>query len=337
MLEDLNIRPVATATTRPVVASYFARMAPRRRWQRHRPRPRCGLGSVAAAGCLVTLVVTACRPTWLGERIVTGPAAAGAFVFRGRPIHPFCVLFSEEESSRHAPVPLATCAKGNAIFGPADAAAPIEQHDDGWMWATNRDTRVYSGYRVLARKNDRFLLALEWSGGGTGRFTDLAWVRLDPTSLADVNDVLGGDRCGGGQSAFRVEGRRVFFKADLTTVDVLRLSDVTVPDTVRAMLDSGYFPCYGYVNYVYDVLAEQLRLESLTLRPDTQPAAREIFRAHTGSQACFDELVGEVREPLQPSEIAAFGRRFISRCVRTGGRNDSAAGRGPRLREDPGP
>ena len=146
------------------------------------------------------------------------------------------------------------------------------------MWATKGDARVYSGYRVLARKNDRFLLAIESSGGGTGRFTDLAWVRLDPTSLADVNDVLGGDRCGGGQSGFRVEGRRVLFKADVTTVDVLRLADVTVPDTVSAMLGSGYFPCYGYVSYQYDVLAEHLRLESLTLRPDTQAAARETFR-----------------------------------------------------------
>jgi hypothetical protein len=148
------------------------------------------------------------------------------------------------------------------------------------MWATNSDTRVYSGYRVLARKTDRFLLALESSGGGTGRFTDLSWVRLGPTSLADVGDVLGGD---------------------------------------RAMLDSGYFPCYGYVNYQYDVLAEHLRLESLTLHPDTQAAARETFRTHAGPQACFDELVREVHEPLQPPEIAAFGRRFLSRCVGTGG------------------
>jgi hypothetical protein len=183
------------------------------------------------------------------------------------------------------------------------------------MWATNRDTRVYSGYRVLARKNDRFLLALESSGGGTGRFTDLAWVRLGPTSLADVNDVLGGDRCGGGQSGFHVEGRTVAFQSDVMTLDVLRLADATIPDTVRAMLDWGYFPCYGYANYQYDLLAEHLRLESLTLRPDTQPAARETFRTHAGPQACFDELVREVREPLQPPEIAAFGRRFLSRCA----------------------
>jgi hypothetical protein len=271
--------------------------------------------AVATAGCLVSIVATACRPPWLGERFVTGPAAAGGFVFVERPIHPFCVLFSQEESSRHARVSLATC---------ANSTVPVEQRD-GWMWATNRDTRGYSGYRVLARKNDRFLLALESSGGGTGRFTDLTWVRLDPTSLADVNDVLGGDRCGGGQSGFRVEGRRIFFKADVTTVGVLRLADASVPETVRAMLEGGYFPCYGYVNYQYDMLAEHLRLESLTLRPDTQAAARETFRSHTGPQACFDELAREVREPLQPREIAAFGRRFLRQCVRTGGRNDSAA------------
>ena len=262
-----------------------------------------------AAGLDLTIAVTACRLTWRGGQIVTGPAAAGGFVFGERPIHPSCVLFGQEESSRHRPIPLATC---------ADSTVPVEQRD-GWMWATNSDTRVYSGYRVLARKNDRFLLALESSGGGTGRFTDLSWVRLGPTSLADVSDVLGGDRCGGGQSGFHVEGRAVAFQADVTTIDVLRLADVTLPDADRAMLDSGYFPCYGYVNYQYDVVAERLRLESLTLRPDPQAAARETFPSHTGPQACFAGLFREVPEPLQPPEIAAFGRRFLSRCVRTGG------------------
>jgi hypothetical protein len=265
---------------------------------------------------LVTIAVTACRPPWLVERIVTGPAAVDGFRFGDRPIHPLCVLFSQEESSRHAPVPLATC---------ADSTVPVEQRD-GWMWAEKTDTHAYSGYRVLARKNDRFLLAIESSGGGTGRFTDLTWVRLGPTSLADVKDVLGGDRCGGGQSGFRVEGRRVVFIADVTTADVLRLADVTVPDTVRSILDPPYltFPCYGHVNYQYDLLAERLRVESLTLRPDTQPAAREIFRTHAGPQACFDKLAREVGEPLQPPEIAAFGRRFLNECVRRGGRTDSA-------------
>lgn len=157
---------------------------------------------LAAAGCLVTISVTACRPTWRGGQIVTEAVAAGSFVFGERPIHPFCVLFEQEELSRHRPIPLATC---------ADSTVPVVQRD-GWMWATNSDTPVYSGYRVLARKNDRFLLALESSGGGTGRFTDLSWVRLGPTSLADVNDVLGGDRCGGGQSGFMSKAERSPFK-----------------------------------------------------------------------------------------------------------------------------
>jgi hypothetical protein len=103
------------------------------------------------------------------------------------------------------------------------------------------------------------------------------------------------------------------------TFDVLRLADVTVPDTVREMLDPAYlaFPCYGQINYQYDVFADHLRAESLTLRPDTQPAAREIFRTHTGPQACFDKLALGSPEPLNPSQIAAFGRRFLNECVRS--------------------
>ena len=114
-----------------------------------------GVSSFAAAGCLVTIAVTACRPTWRGGQIVTEAVAAGSFVFGERPIHPFCVLFEQEELSRHRPIPLATCADSRFLSCSVTGGC-------GRQIAT---LRVYSGYRVLARKNDRFLLALESSGG----------------------------------------------------------------------------------------------------------------------------------------------------------------------------
>ena len=117
------------------------------------------------------------------QRVVVGDAAAATFAYQGKPIHPACVWFSREGSSRGRPIALATCS--------AASAAPATK--DGWTFAdklawpgeAESSGNGYSGYRVLARKGARYLLALESSGGGTGKFSDLSWVRLGSTDVRD--------------------------------------------------------------------------------------------------------------------------------------------------------
>ena len=143
-------------------------------------------------------------------RVVTGDAAVRAFVFQGKPVHPFCIDFPLERSSRSEPIDLPKCtdlrvAPKSALGGWLSAEYPKGPNDVSVSFAP------YASYRVLARKSDRFLLATEKSGGGSGQFTELFWVRLGTDRIAIVKDETGGDRCLGGLGGYQVSGTSMRF------------------------------------------------------------------------------------------------------------------------------
>src|SRR5262245_20544536 len=127
------------------------------------------------------------------------------FVYRGRLLHPFCLDFTQEGATRRIPHELAKC-----------SATPVIPKNQGKGWWTAEypheegehfvSSPPYISYSVLANKGDRFLIASNSSGGGSGQFSNLFWVRLGNEQIAVVKDELGGDRCSGGLSDFRTRG-----------------------------------------------------------------------------------------------------------------------------------
>lgn len=247
------------------------------------------------------------------QQIVTGNAAAQQFVYMGKIIHPFCVDFPLEGSSRPGPFPLAMCSDTKVVA----AVKP-----DGWLEAEypRKDGNVfislppYVSYRVLAKKGDRFLIASNSSGGGSGQFSALFWVRLTSDQIGVAKDEIGGDRCGGSLSSFAMEGRDVGFNVDTPADQIIALSGIPIDNSITDQLRSGYRDCDGAAHYRYDLAKEKMQLSSLKLNVPDPPASTA-----TGPQSCFDRLVVEYgkrkQTVLNPDALKKFGRDFAAKCT----------------------
>jgi hypothetical protein len=270
----------------------------------HYQRMRQAMAVIALL--IAGLLPTACAR--FNQRVVTGPAAASAFVHGAHPIHPLCVVFSQERESSDRPNAFSECTD----------TTRVEARADGWQAAGPSARGAFSRYRVLARKGDRFLLALESSGGGTGQFSNLSWVRLAPSYVVQAKDVFGGDRCAGGLSGYQVSGMTLRFASSATPAEILRLSGVKLADSLAHEL-TAYSACDGYVNYRYDLASEALTVASVTLRPGTATDAP----LGNAEQACFAGVVRHALlgggATLTTSELEAFGARFVSECAPKGG------------------
>jgi hypothetical protein len=248
------------------------------------------------------------------QPIAVGPAAADAFLYRGSPVHPFCVDFPQEKLSRTDPMDLAAC---------TDHSITPRLVRGTWLSADRPPVGDRGGgsveYRVLASAGDRFLLAVESSGGGSGSFSELFWVRLTDRAVTIDRDELGGDRCAGGMSGYSVTGDTLRFYATASTRKLIALTGVSLPDTIRRQLRDAYYACDGAENYVYDLRSRRMTVETFTL---TEPGERvpSAGPGETSAQKCFDALASEYasrgRLTLTPAEFRQFGADFAARCAR---------------------
>lgn len=118
------------------------------------------------------------------------------FTYRGRPIHPaivakFCPLLADGDS------PVLALDVSLAMVEDA-FSEPVEDSGHGFYeTVTDRETdpdepfpeRLWDhfGYRRLGELNDGTVVldTVDWSGGGTGRFMTLIFVRVEVTSVGD--------------------------------------------------------------------------------------------------------------------------------------------------------
>ena len=266
------------------------------------------------------LAFTSSARTLFGQSvapIAMGPQAAAAFVYRGKPVHPFCVDFPVDEHD--AVNRLADCTH-------AQAAPRIDKR--GFLTAEDEDQahaivrRPFSSYRIFARKGDRFLLATTTSGGGTGIFDSLLWVSLDDGSLKMAESIADGDRCSGGLDDFDVHESAVEFSQHLTPEDVLRLAEAPFE---QDSIEYSALSCFARAHFIYDAAGEKLILKSITLRYEFGAPARagkvEDREGWTGlfaAQSCFNRLfnehIEEKRATLDQALLRQFGQEFASRC-----------------------
>jgi hypothetical protein len=145
---------------------------------------------IACLGLAVDLIA-GCR---FSPALETGPKAESRFFYLGQPVHPLCVRFSLEKASV-APNDLSSCAQGT----------PTTRDKRGWLTADfpPGEGRGNIAYRALAVKGDRFLLAEDYRGGGSGQWSFLFWVRVADGKVSEDQNVRGGDRCAGGMTDVR--------------------------------------------------------------------------------------------------------------------------------------
>ena len=268
-----------------------------------------GIIRLAAIGMLMSHLTVAAQST---PRIVTGEEAAKQFVYEGKAVHPFCLRFPLEASSRSRPNTLAEC-----------TAADVGPSIDTYGFLIVRDARDQrAAYRVLAKKGDDFLIASEVQYGGTGQFSALFWAHLDDTQLRIVREEPGGDRCGGGLSDYQLDGLALRFSMDATTPDILRLAGVPmVADRLIFQLRFSSLDCEGEAQFRYDLRSEERRLISLRLnsKDEYSEAAARSRTKPGGPQDCWDGLVRERanagKMTLTVRELRRFGRQFVAKCL----------------------
>lgn len=270
--------------------------------------------ALALLGLVVTLVSTSLELAQSEPKIVTGKAAAKIFVYDGKPIHPFCLDFPVEGSSRHVtPNVLARC---------TDLKVAPKSEADGWWSAEYPEEKEeahvsfgpYNSYGVLAAKGDKFLIGSEYSGGGSGQFTALFWVRFDGKQILDVKDEAGGDRCAGHLDGYRADGAAIRFNQATPAADIIGLTGVKVDDKIAGELGWGYIDCAGEAHYRYDLATEKLELTGLSL-VGAEPASDAD---PNNPRTCFDKLVQQYTKSkktnLKITELKEFGLKFSAAC-----------------------
>jgi hypothetical protein len=245
--------------------------------------------------------------------LLTGNQAAIRFVYQGKRLHPFCLDFPFEASSRKRPIALATC---------TNTKVPFATSDSGWIEAQYpaAERRGRISYRVLAATGNRFLVATEIWGGGSGEFSNVFWTRLGDREISVDSDLAGGDRCAGGLSGYTIEGRTLRFNVSTPARDILRLAGTKVSDSILDPFGPGYTSCDGEAAYRYDLTTRRMVLSGLTLNAEQSPANSSVLGdSARATLACFDTVVRQyVRNrsrTLTPRELKAFGRSFRTRCA----------------------
>jgi hypothetical protein len=246
-------------------------------------------------------------------KIQTGKAAQQLFTYEGKLIHPFCLDFPFD-SGRKTPVDLSKCSRQKVDF---------KKEGEGWLSAEYpREEGDFFisfppgiSYGVLAKKGDRFLVASESSGGGSGQFTSLFWVRLADKEIVLTNDASGGDRCAGRLQSYRIDGASVRFDQSKSTTDILELTGVKLDRSLADKMRYGYIACDGVARYRYALATETVELTSVSfhgVEPSADAPAND-------PQACFDRLVLQYvkakKSELKPAALKEFGRKFEANCV----------------------
>jgi hypothetical protein len=260
------------------------------------------------------LIATVPLHAQANTKILTGEKAIRLFVYAGKPVHPFCLGFPIEASSRSVPVDLAKCSATNVVAASSGKGRWSAEYprDNGAFFIS---AAPYVSYGVLANKGDRFLIASDSSGGGSGQFSNLFWVRLDGKQLVLVEDEMGGDRCAGGLSDFRTQGSVVFFSVNIASAEILALSGLKLDRAITNKLHSGYVHCDGRAIYRYDLKTEKRELTTVEVnRPEETSDA-----AAAEPQPCFEKVVllytrGKTAT-LKTDKLRELGRRFAATCL----------------------
>jgi uncharacterized protein YecT (DUF1311 family) len=243
-----------------------------------------------------------------------GAAAQGDYV------HPLCLDLAlggraSEGSEEPVPVMRDACNRGNRHI-------PVtSERGDGWLAATgmNSGVRTYFGYRPVGRLADgRTLSWIEWSGGGTGQFSEVAEVRQTTSSSGDtlINArtlIGGGDRCSGGIDDVRLSGGVLEIVSRVTPGGLAAAGDPASQTYDYGLMDCAIC-CAGTLTERVDVASGRRTLVSASVTEVLSQQADEPESA----QACFDNLLApsgtRLPRTLAPAELAQLSTRFAQTC-----------------------
>jgi Uncharacterized protein conserved in bacteria, putative lipoprotein len=256
------------------------------------------------------------RLTQLGVSVppVERPAAANATGF----IHPLCLDLATggragEGDDSPIPILLDDCNRG---YRHVD----VDVGDRGMIGASGAvgGFPTWFSYRPIGRlTNGESVVLVEWSGGGTGQFSEIDSIRSTTdggeTTISARNLLGGGDRCNGGIESASMRGESAIdVVVRATPADIVAAGDPGI-DVYGYDLASCAICCAGTIAYRFDVGANKQAVASATVGErlsEQQDAAQD-------AQACFDRLVatgGNLPRTFDAAALAQLAQRFREGC-----------------------
>ena len=178
--------------------------------------------------------------------------------------------------------------------------------------------------RGIAIRGDKFLISINSSGGGTGRFTRISWYQIKEDRLIESIIAGEGDRCNGGIEIDGIKNNLLYFSVSATPPDII---EIGAPGTVDSRkggvirpyydLESSAGSCFGNLNYTYDLNTETETLNDVDFNTDNVNENSDWTNEYT-YQSCFDEIydsyINEKKTKLKLDELKIFTKRFFDEC-----------------------
>jgi hypothetical protein len=181
----------------------------------------------------------------------------------------------------------------------------------------------------LANSGAHFVLTTEWSGGGSGRFSDLTILRKVGDSLSMEKSLAGGDRCNGGLFDAHVANGVLHWSENITSTDMITKSGVALAGSAWP-LEYGAQSCVGTLDWESDLKSGGVRLvsETLTLAyfGGTREASTGLIEDQPGwteqynAQHCFNQYynsyVSRKMTHLSVAGMKTFATGFAQLCMK---------------------
>ncbi|HWD25550.1 MAG TPA: hypothetical protein VG387_00185 [Rhizomicrobium sp.] len=235
------------------------------------------------------------------------------FTFHGKPISPACVTAAVPvESGAKPPVVLAKC-QTRAKPRVEDGTFTTDGPDGG-------PGPAYDSYKVLAAAGPHYAVEADWSGGGTGRFTNLVLLRRAGGTLVLEKTLAGGDRCNGGIEDSAVDGATLTWSQNITPYDLVDLGGVKTLAAYKD-LEASASSCVAAVDHTYHLGTGREDAPAVSFTDthlDDQPGWTGDYKY----QHCFNAYYGAYAakhggDALSPADVKAFAAGFLKTCVKT--------------------
>lgn len=250
--------------------------------------------------------------------LLTFAAVPNDLSFNQKPIDALCFFNMQGLTN---PINLKDCGLSKYKYSIKGKNADLIQKGYiGYDWVDPTTPTVshgYSYYRFFEAGNHAYWLYTVNSGGGTGDFTAVYWVKRKTATMLEMKQLANGDRCNGGIQNVFDKNHNLNYSVNLTAYDFFALANVQLPK-IRAYDDlaSCAVCCVAKAYYVTDADATP-RLNYIDLGNTKNP---EEMPQQGVLQSCFNKLftsyVASGNNKFKPQVLKEFTDKFQKTCIK---------------------
>jgi hypothetical protein len=228
------------------------------------------------------------------------------------PIAPSCFMQLVGEKDNIKPINLrkSTCLSFKKSYNPYSLKRGFVGYEIKSYESSMRPVSIYYRYigRALDKKN-HYIFLVNWSGGGSGFFSELMELALNNDTLSLVSVLDGGDRCLGGIDDAKLKDGIIHYQKKMTPQMLLDANKKN--NKSRAYVETGLQDCavccIGTLNMAND------KVKGFSFNgyiPSTEK--------QESKQACFNSVIksfgAQKKATIDTKAITRLQRRLKNRC-----------------------